>query len=152
MDGFSLTIAKLSVIYWKVTWFYDSEWENEITLLVKKYMSKKKEGKRKENDPVLFFRVSLPETKTELSFKSFTTGFLLAFFPLFYDIFVSETQTHGYKLVVKHVSHWYIKHVNSTCGYFFQASTCLCSLVLWPYSQSVIFLIKFDVWKIAWKY
>ena len=97
-------------------------------------MSKKKEWKRKENDPVLFFRVSLPETKTELSFKSFTTGFLLAFFPLFYDIFVSGTQTQGCKLVVKHVSHWYIKHVNSICGYFFQASTGLYSLVLWPYS------------------
>ena len=34
-------------------------------------MSEKKEEKRKENDPVLFFRVSLPETKTELSFKAF---------------------------------------------------------------------------------
>ena len=43
-------------------------------------MSKKKEGKRKENDPVLFFIVSLPETKTELSFKFFITGFL--FLPL----------------------------------------------------------------------
>ena len=95
-------------------------------------MSKKKEWKRKENDPVLFFRVSLPETITELSFKSFTTG--SSFFPLFYDIFVSGTQTQGCKLVVKHVSHWYIKHVNSICGYFFQASTGLYSLVLWPYS------------------
>ena len=33
-------------------------------------MSEKEEEKRKENDPVLVFRVSLPETKTELSFKS----------------------------------------------------------------------------------
>ena len=45
-------------------------------------MSKKKEGKRKENDPVLFFRVNLPETKTELSFKSVTTGFLFLPFVL----------------------------------------------------------------------
>ena len=43
-------------------------------------MSKKKEGKRKENDAVLFFGVCLPETKTELSFKSFATGLL--FVPL----------------------------------------------------------------------
>ena len=114
-----------------ILWFRIREWNRAFG---KKYMSKKKEEKRKENDPVLIFRVSLPETKTELSFKSFTTGFLLAFFPLFYDIFVSGTQTQGYKLVVRHVSHWYIKHVNSTCGYFFQASTGLCSLVLWPYS------------------
>ena len=42
----------------------------------KKYMSEKKKGKRKENDPVLFFTVSLPETKTELSFKAFTTWIL----------------------------------------------------------------------------
>ena len=70
-------------------------------------------------------------TKTELSFKS-------SFFPLFYDIFVAGTQTQGYKLVVKHVSHWYIKHVNSICGYFFQASTGLCSLVLWPYSYEIL--------------
>ena len=88
-------------------------------------MSKKKEGKRKENDPVLFFRVSLPSSPLQLG---------SSFFPLFYDIFVPGTQTQGYKLDVKHVFHWYIKHVNSTCGYFFQASTGLCSLVLWPYS------------------
>ena len=35
-----------------------------------------------------------------------------SFFLLFYDIFVSGTQTQGYKIVVKHVSHWYIKYVN----------------------------------------
>ena len=45
-------------------------------------MSKKKEGKRKENDPVLFFRVNLPETKTEPSLKSFTTGILFLPFVL----------------------------------------------------------------------
>ena len=51
------------------------------------YMSKKKERKRKENDPALFFRDSLPETKTELSFKSFTTGFLFLPFVLLYFCF-----------------------------------------------------------------
>ena len=67
-------------------------------------MSKKKEGKRKENDPAYSSEIAC------------------------------QKQRQGYKLVVKHVSHWYIKHVNSTCGYFFQASTGLCSLVLWSYS------------------
>ena len=50
-------------------------------------MSKKKEGKRKENDPVLFFRVSLLEAKTELSFKSFTTGLLFLPFVLWHFTF-----------------------------------------------------------------
>ena len=74
-------------------------------------MSKKKEGKRKENDPVLFFRVNLPETKTELCHSS-PLQLGSSFFHLFYDILVSGAQTQGYKLVVKHVSHRYIKHVN----------------------------------------
>ena len=73
-------------------------------------MSKKKEGKRKENDPVLFFRVSLPKQRLHCHSSPLQLG--SSFFPLFYYIFVSGTQNQGYKLVVKHVSHWHIKHVN----------------------------------------
>ena len=50
-----------------ILWFRIREWNHAFG---KKYMSKKKEGKRKENDPVLFFRVNLPETKTELCHSS----------------------------------------------------------------------------------
>ena len=91
-----------------ILWFLIREWNHAFG---KKYMSKKKEGKRKENDPVLIFRVNLPETKSELCHSS-PLQLGSSFFPLFYDILVSGTQTQGYKLVVKHVSHWYIKHVN----------------------------------------
>ena len=67
-----------------ILWFVIREWNHAFG---KKYMSKKKEGKRKENDPVLFFRVSFPEAKTELSFKSFTTGFLFLPFVLWHFCF-----------------------------------------------------------------
>ena len=54
----------------------------QFTLFVKNICQKRKKGKEKKNDPVLFFRVNLPETKTELSFKSFTTGILFLPFVL----------------------------------------------------------------------
>ena len=113
-----------------ILWFRIREWNHAFC---KKCMSKKKEGKRKENDPVLFFRVNLPETKTELCHSS-PLQLVFSFFPLFYHILLSGTQTMDCKLVLKHVSHSYIKHVNSTWDIFFQASKGLCSLVLWPYS------------------
>ena len=100
-----------------ILWFRIREWNRAFG---KKYMSKKKEGKRKENDPVLFFRDSLPETKTELCHSS-PLQLVFSFFPLFYHILLSGTQTMDCKLVLKHVSHSYIKHVNSTCGYFFSS-------------------------------
>ena len=94
-----------------------------------------KNGKKgKEKIMTLFYSSELACQKQRLNCHSSPLQLSSSFFPLFYDIFVSGTQTQGYKLVVKHVSHWYIKHVNSTCGYFFQASTGLCSLVFWPYS------------------
>ena len=98
-------------------------------------MSKKKEGKRKENDPVLFFRVSLPETKTELC-HSGPLQLGSSFFPLFYDIFnCFWNPNSGLQARCETCrSYWYTKHVNSSCGYFFQATADLCSIVLWPYS------------------
>ena len=60
----------------------------------------------------LFSSSELACQKQRLNGHSSSLQLGSSFFPLFYDIFVSRTQTQGYKLVVKHVSHWYIKHVN----------------------------------------
>ena len=82
------------------------------------------------------------ETRAELSFKAFTMGIL--FHPFFYDIFISGTHTQVYRLVKKYISEWYIKHVNSTCGYVLQALTGLYSLLV--YCGPIVsnhFLIKF---------
>ena len=87
----------------------------------------------------LFYSLGLAFQNQRLNCHSSPLQLGSSFFPLFYDIFVSGTQMQGYKLVVKHVSHWYIKHVNSTGGYFFfQASKGLCRLVLLPYSKPII--------------
>ena len=82
----------------------------------------------------LFYSSELTRQKQRLNCHSSPLQLGSSFFPFFYGIFVSGTQTQDYKLVVKHVSYWYIKHVNSSCGYFFQATAGLCRLVLWPYS------------------
>ena len=70
----------------------------------------------------LFYSSELACQKQRLNCHSSPLQLGSSFFPLFYDILVSGTQTQGYKLLVKQVSHSYIKH-NSTCGYLFQAST-----------------------------
>ena len=69
----------------------------------------------------LFYSLELAFQNQRVNCHSSPLQLGSSFFPLFYDIFVSGTQNQGYKLVVKHVSHWYIKHVNSTCGYFFSS-------------------------------
>ena len=90
-----------------ILWFLIREWNHAFG---KKYMSKKKEGKRKENDPAYSSEIACQKQRLNCHSSPLQLG--SSFFPLFYDILVSGTQTQGYKLVVKHVSHSYIKHVN----------------------------------------
>ena len=80
----------------------------------------------------LFYSLELVFQNQRLNCHSSPLQLGSSFFPLFYDIFVSGTQTQGYKLVVKHVSHWYIKHVNSTCGYFFKLRRAYAALYCGP--------------------
>ena len=95
-------------------------------------MSDKKKRKEIENGPVLVFIISLPRNKERTVIQGlYKLG--SSFIPLFYDISISGTESQGYKLVMKHVSELYIRHVNSTYEYFLEASTSLCNLALWPY-------------------
>ena len=115
-----------------ILWFLIREWNHAFG---KKYMSKKKEGKRKENDPVLFFRDSLPELNKDwtviqvlYNWVPLSSLCFMTFLFLEPKLRVTSSLWNMFLIGISNML------INSTWGYFFQASTGLCSLVLWSYS------------------
>ena len=104
----------------------------QFTLFVKNICQKRKKGKEKRM--TLFYSSELTCQKQRLNCHSSSLQLGSSFFPLFYDIFVSGTQTQGYKLVVKYaiLSHWYINMLIPLTDMFFKLRRAYAALYCGP--------------------
>ena len=104
----------------------------QFTLFVKNICQKRKKGKEKRM--TLFYSSELACRKQRLNCHSSPLQLGSSFFPLFYDIFVSGTQTQGYKLVVKYaiLSHWYINILIPLADMFFKLRRAYAALYCGP--------------------
>ena len=82
----------------------------------------------------LFYSLGLAFQNQRLNCHSSPLQLGSSFFPLFYDIFVSGTQTQGYKLVVKYaiLSHWYINMLIPLADMFFKLRRAYAALYCGP--------------------
>ena len=104
----------------------------QFTLFVKNICQKRKKGKEKRM--TLFYSSGLTCQKQRLNCHSSPLQLGSSFFPLFYDIFVSGTQTQGYKLVVKYaiLSQWYINMLILLADMFFKLRRAYAALYCGP--------------------